>query len=758
MNIAQKIEEIVKQRWASLPHVEQMQRQLECVGDVVQRLDMACEEARAEKGAGFGGLFRQCPEVREALQLIHTEKFHDGYTKIEEKLRLLKGRFSREQVHISFVGRAGQGKSLVMQKISGLTGEVIPSADGGDCTGAKSIITNREGDEVFAEIQFYSRMEYVDIVNKYLREIFGDDRYEVGDVEDIFRLRQKGLGSQLDRTSAKKGALYRNLEKYIEHSEDVVPFLGKTLTVPREEIESYVAQCHHADKTQKNYKYLGIKLANIMCRFPYEECGKTVLVDTIGLGDTAMDIREKMLETVSSDSDIILLMTRPDSNRQHVEQDDINIIEDISDKVGAEYTQRMLFWVINRVVSGKGENAGGIQEVLDELKKAAYPVAACLDVNCMDDLEVKERLLIPVLEKISENLPVMDKILIREAEKQMEELYKVFHDIAGRAGKAFKASVNSDMRREFDGLIAESCSRMSNSIRDLYLGEPYGGMRGQPCKELEEAVQEKLRHIFQWIPEKEDVLTLLNNGTINQHNAYEKLTDQIRLHIINDFLEVNDTLARLVEEMKQHILFCLADKTEGKLANLVPVQDKDADTWLGELVSYLESNEDDMLIVEALRKLIDFNLRMESFLIYRVRAHLDVIDISLLEQPPQIKFFEKEKMAEDIIFWLGHNLEIVHKRIYDDLKPLYSYPNNALWAAVKDFYDRIVYAKDCNTGRNVQTSWRYLYEDSIPLIWPEECRSYQMTKGVVEEWNALVKEIHKYDNRETFCFGMREVQ
>ena len=254
------------------------------------------------------------------------------------------------------------------------------------------------------------------------------------------------------------------------------------------------------------------------------------------------------------------------------------------------------------------------------------------------------------------------------------------------------------------------------------------------------------------------MLEWLNNGTITQHNAYEKLTDQMRLFIIDDFLELNGTLRELVENMKNDIVDCLAEAEQGRLGYLVPRQAKEADVWLQELIDYLEKDDNTILIVEALRKLIDFDLRMESFLIYRVRAHLDAIDLSLQSQSPQItgRLDEKEKIAGEIIFWLKHNLEIVYSEIRKELMPLYSYPNNTLWAEVKDFYDRIVYARDKENGDDVLKHWRYLYEDAIPLIWPEKCRAYQAQIGVAEEWNVLMEEIHRYDNKGMFRFGAKE--
>ena len=79
----------------------------------------------------------------------------------------LEQRFNRETINISVVGRARQGKSRLLQSISGLPNEVIPASNGSDCTGAKSVITNAPG-KTHAHIVFYNEVEMVEQIQKYI--------------------------------------------------------------------------------------------------------------------------------------------------------------------------------------------------------------------------------------------------------------------------------------------------------------------------------------------------------------------------------------------------------------------------------------------------------------------------------------------------------------------------------------------------------------------------------------------------------------
>ncbi len=760
MNIPQKIDEIIAKRQEKRPYVAQMQQRLEKVRDAVALLDAACQEASQDFESNtvgtFSSMFRQHPEIAENLRGVSTKRFYEEYDRVQKSLTQLYERFSREQVHISFVGRAGQGKSLLMQRISGLGGDVIPSSDGSDCTGAKSIITNRDMDDVCAEITFYTRDEYRDIVNKYLETIFDSKQYCVHSVEEICRLDTNMLRERLKDCSTTKASMYVQLEKYLEHTAEIQPLLGTVKSVSANEIEYHVAQYNHEDKALKYYTYLGVKVANILCRFPYKQCGKIVLVDTIGLGSTELDVRKKMLDAVSNDSDAILFMFRPEPTRARPGEEDISIITDISTKVTSEYSKELLFWIINRVNSEKSYNADKVPEVIEGIRKLPnVQVADILDVDCMNQQEVEEKALIPVLDRLSGNLPRMDEILLRRAEQQLEKLYQEYHSIAEKAGQAFVKAIDQDVRREFAPQIQESINKMTNAIRDLYMAQPYGVLRGEVCTELKTAAEQKLINILRCVPEESEILALLEQGTINQHNAYEKLTDKIRLRIIDDFLDLNTTLHSLTAEMKRQVVYCMTADSLGQLSKLLPMMDDDPQKWLVELESILKEYPKYQPIWQAVEKLVDFELRMESFLIYRVRAHLDNIDHSLLQELPTIRgnLAEKNVIANDIRFWMEHNMEIVYKEIRDELEPLYSYPNSTLWAVVKDFYDRVVYARQGNL--EVQEAWRYLYEDNIACIWPERYRDYQQEKGVSAQWNELVGTIHKYDNKAAFSFEYR---
>ncbi|MDE7244715.1 MAG: hypothetical protein K2O18_12185 [Oscillospiraceae bacterium] len=738
MDIPQKIDKIIAARKKQLPKIEASMERTAAAKSLIERLDRF-RSASAQDG-GVGAMMQANQEFAEKLESISTDKFYDKYMRTEQLLKDLYKRFERDEVHISFVGRAGQGKSLVLQKISGLPGSIIPSADGSDCTGAKSVISNSPGAETKAEITFYSESEYFAIINKYLETIFKTATYNVFSMEGVVSLAQRfpELAKQVPYTQAVETSLLNHLEKYVRHAGELRELLGRHVMVPEAEIESYIAQYQCGDTSHKYFRYLGVKEARILASFPCAQCGKIVLEDTIGIGATSLGVEDAMLETVRQDSDAIIYMLRPDPCRPRLTKDDYTTISKISDEVGPEYARQMLFWLINRVEEGKGQNSGQIPEIMEQLSKQDLPVAQCLNVNCWRQDEVETELLLPVLNQMSAHLAEIDAFLIRRTNEQLAELENEFKKISSRIEGSLRFSINRNIQHEFEQkYFTPTTQHMTNEVRELY--RRYGMECGQPCTLLEDRAEIKLKNTLLCVPKTDEIITMLNDGMIHTFDILETLAEKIRVHIINDFLDLNPTLHEMVLEMKRSVVHLLAAEDIGRLGFVVEETD-DPEQWLDAMMERLEDNPEFQRIYGALKALRAFDLRMENFLIYKVRICLTPLDWSMRGEIPTIKTIkdnpmspDKPQLAEEVRAVLKDIVKSVHDDIRAELESHYVFPNEALFAVVRDFFDRITNAGEAHS--NMEREWRYLYEGLIPVMWPEEYRSYQKDQYAHEEWN-----------------------
>lgn len=747
MGIPEKIDQIIAARQTKVPKLTQALQRFQEVKTSVDALEDFRKSIPESEG-----------ELSNRLNSIVTDGFYQEYDSVKQELERLLKRFSRKHIHMSFVGKAGQGKSLVMQNISGLKGDVIPSSDGSDCTGAKSIITNSDSETVNAEIEFYSQQELLDIVNRYLENIWGEDsdiyrQYSVRTVSDIKSLPIGEFNKALDRREGEASSKFKHLCNYVEHVGDFEAHIGLKITIPAEQIEEYVAQYKNDDKSVKYYKFLGVKGANIKCHFPCSDCGKIVLVDTIGLGATSLGVEEAMRDAISNDSDAIVYMFRPDPLRPRLSSDDYQIIDKISGWVSHDYAKEMLFWVFNRVETEKGKNTTLIPELMKEVQEQKnIPVCKCIDVNCFDRSKVEEKLLLPILEQMSKNLEKIDRLLIDRLQERLSRLHEEYSNISIQLQRLFsKAYVTPDMRRHLENPIHKLYNAWTGNLRTYCLE-----LKKERNKENEffsYAFNEKLKNVF-CIPTLEQIQNHVMQGSKTGPIVFEEMTNYIRLKIINDFFTLDESLRELVRNLKNDIVHIMADDADrcGRMGKVVPYNNE-PDKWLEELLNVTKANPQLVKIQKALKSLIEFNLSVRGYLIYIVRNSMDKIDdqISNIPTLEGLDDIDENIKAESIHRWLERYIEDIYKKIRDECQEYLKFPNNALFAASRDFLDRICYAiDDLESSMSMKDEWRYFYEDHMTAIWSDECEKHAAKTEQNANFKQLAEKFRRLSTEEVF--------
>ena len=770
INIPEKIDEIIAKRKQRLESLEATRRSIDEAAKSVS--DFRAFQNKIKSKPESFPMFKGDYSIIERISEISTEEFSRLYADYMRELERLTTRLSRDSLNISFIGREGQGKSLVMKNISGLDNSVIPSSDGTSCTGAKSIITNVDSDSVRAEITFYTSDEIVEIINTYLQRLTNGRQYitkhwQIPEI-DVNSIQNEAEGSEEATDDVTE--MCENLREYVEHYDQYKSDLDNVISVEKDQIEMYVSHYSCNDQSKKYYKHLGVKLANIKARFPHREVGRIVLVDTIGLGKTAIGVEDEMLKAVENDSDAIILITRPDSKRYSIGPD-WKLLKRIQERVSKAYTKEMLFWVMNRVEKGES-NETGVLELINQINQKDYAVAKALNVNCLSRDEVVDRLLIPVLEHLADRITEVDKHLIEKLNRLGAQLFDAFKDISTASDCALANSANEDIKRRFFKRINSTVKKgVLGQLRMLYLNE-YEPRRDIPCEELMEAVEVKLNNIINSVPSKEQIIEFTEYGDANQVNVYEICTNLMRLSIIDDFTQLNDVLEDLVESMKMQVLSVFADDKYGKLGAITPLtKATNSDMWIDSFLKKINGQEGKdgkdgkdgedgeetyHFLSAALRKFQSYTINVQGFLIHEVRDQLDIIDISIPKKKskapvPQINapMNDPDAVADEIYEWLRTYAETIHDNVEVALRELYKTPNRSLFAAIKDLYDRITYTMIDNESK-IAEEWRYLYEDWIPLIWKDDYQQESALQSIAEEWNAVTGALSKLNSIEHF--------
>ncbi|MBD5560498.1 MAG: hypothetical protein HDQ87_09130 [Clostridia bacterium] len=368
------------------------------------------------------------------------------------------------------------------------------------------------------------------------------------------------------------------------------------------------------------------------------------------------------------------------------------------------------------------------------------PVAQFLNVNCSDQQDVEASLLRPVLSQMTAKLDQIDDLILSRARASLADLADTYRSIVAQVERAVGATVSLEMRDEFAPQIDNLFGKTARQLRRLY--ELRQEQMGEPCGELAASAEECLRRVFLCIPSQERIIHALGNGAKDQHEILRDLATETRLRIIDEFLALNTVLDSVISSMKQSVVDVLARSDKGRLGQLIGDGcDDGPNAWLEQLRDRLQA-EQYPLLCGAIQPLIDFDLRVENFLIYKVRSALAPIDWREKKQVPALMNapYDVDELAKEMREVLEDAVERVHRGIRAALDDYYEFPNTAMYAVLRDFADRAIDMED-ETGRSVEHEWKRLYGKMIPMIWPDEYHAKARAADQAETWREITESL-----------------
>jgi hypothetical protein len=214
--------------------------------------------------------------VCERLQSIDCTAVHKSITDELQALERLKVRFCRDTLNIGVVGRARQGKSRLLQSLTGLTAAEIPDGDRQHCTGVRSTIHHQPNVNTYGEVWFHSEWSFLkEVISPYYEKLrLGNQPLTI---EEFVRNPLPSLPQDLPGY-AEPGAMYEHLTKYHTHLEKYRHLLRESSPrrISRDEIREYVAQ-DTPDGQRVFFNYLAVREVKIICNFPNADVGQIAL-------------------------------------------------------------------------------------------------------------------------------------------------------------------------------------------------------------------------------------------------------------------------------------------------------------------------------------------------------------------------------------------------------------------------------------------------------------------------------------------------
>ena len=680
------------------------------------RLNLIAQEEA--KSGEYYSFFQDDPTLIDRIKAASATSVLAKLDECIKECDRLHARFDRDTINISVIGLARQGKSCLLQAISGLEDRVIPTSNGGDCTGTTSIICNEPGTTTaHAEVVFFSADEILEVVRKYIETI--GVNCVVGSFDGIPLLSsivQQYDTGHLPTLSAEKKALFNHLRKYIEHFEDYRQFVVMgTIPATENEIRQYVAQ--HDDQHQSTYQYLAVKEVRIYKEFNYAEAGRIQLVDTIGLGDTSLGIKQKMLNTLRNNSDASFWLKLPAATGDHWGEDEVNLYDDIAETMGTELLDKWLYIVLN---SSDGlHNATSTQSVRNDIDTLHLHTAGIVEVDCSNRTAVQENLIIPALQYLATNLTEVDNDMMKKANKLFDDCYSAYEKLFMLAQKIW--SDTPQARASLDTFSINKWRDIKPVITEAFtnLYEEYQNQAGLANSKIIELFS-KINN--EDIPDYNPSLDwykgkLIGGRDGDVESVYKEALHEVRTKTSARFDNVyNEELLPMQEELKLEVAKILFEKA--RWGELYKLDDKASVAWLHEFTQ--KKLNDSPLINAAVEYLLSYQMNLSDLMDYEVEKCLGILNpeddqyvqIDLEEAGKTGALQSREAKAKFISTTVSNRITKVRKLLRDTDFNITKIPNQSLYARLRKFYEKFINTKETQEElcdfyiKNAATIWR----------------------------------------------------
>jgi len=437
MNIQSEIDRIISERALHGARLDQAERLIKKVSNAVrdflsskERTFGTLEKTLEFFGTEYESEARAMWEKMKNLDESSAREIGRKCGVISNMIQNARRRFKRKNICIAIVGNSGEGKSTLIQRITGLNDATIPSSGGGICTAARSKIINST--RFMARIEFYSEDEFIrEVLAPYFVH-FGvlDHPRNLVDIEHAKALLE-------DITVNKQDQFCQRVFDYCNMWTYYRDYLGSgTLELEDEaDVREYVAKVNEDGVMYENPKYMAVKSVEIECPFPSVDVKSLILIDTIGVNEPTLNVKQQMFKTISEEADFVLFTKRSFSQRTTwLDTGALELYYEILRNLPGIPAYRWIYFVFNYtknlsigkddkglVQNGFQGNFARVMENQKDMPKDRTP-GAFIDVDCMDEEEVSRYLIKPMLSHLAANLKYIDEQLIQSINEEINKL------------------------------------------------------------------------------------------------------------------------------------------------------------------------------------------------------------------------------------------------------------------------------------------------------------------------------------------------
>ena len=730
MSIADQIEAIIEKRQNQAKKINSVKQELLARKQAIEQL----EDYRQY----LQGKSNENTNLGERLEKVN---FAQALEQIDHELTELSNiqkRLSRPTLNIGVVGRMRQGKSRLLQSLTGLEDEHIPTSDQGVCTrGLSKIFHEDNSNQVKNQIKFHDWSSFKEIIHLYFDQLELPGSKPMSTFDFGEGKRPPFLpASKKNDPNAK--FLYGRLSKeYYGKFENYQPLLnGSTIEIPTAEILKYITE-----GDSSNGEYLAVQELNIRCQFPHpEDVGKIGVVDLPGLGDDSIFDVQRLIKALQEDIDFILFVRMPNATGDDWQETDRTMYKTAREALGDFPLSQCSFMVLNRLNEGNLDNLRLCERFQKTISNSYINVKDSVIADCSDEQEVSEKVLTPVLNYLTNNIESVYEQYLRSRDKNLAKLRQEIGEILTVAENTIHKVGKEDFIIWFDNTLWEE---LPTSI--FKLQGDLNAKKNQKDEDFEKKIEQVLVNC-----RSEEIIPSIGaierrrGSTGNSYKiAYYTFLNDINSKLSNQFKELAKFLSKRLEYTQSLVRDILIE-----YGNLDKLTDKQGNAFFQDLEAKLKLSENTSKLAEGFREIQNSINVDENIINNWIKDHLahlapdeNIDPISELQvkkgkinknKSDQVSSSEVESIGADSIRnALDSRRNEIVQLCEQTLMNKLSEPNQIALSMVQKFATQVFASKQ------EESQWR-MFMEKHEEVWPgaENMKNFETDQ---QTWQNLVK-------------------
>ena len=670
------------------------------------------------------------------LQNIDFQIFIDKLKKAQTQLNKLQSRFGRKTLNIAVVGIAGQGKSRLLQTLTGLSADVIPDGKDGDCTAVRSNIYHRSelDNEINITVKYHNESSFLqEVILPYYQEL------EITPLpRSLAEFSSLQLDDNLDFNQVKRDK-YEHFKTYYNKLDSYRHLLQESSkksqkNIDPNQLKSYITQDNREDRD-----YLAIKEVDIYCNFPKSDIGNIAFVDMPGLGDSKINNYQSLLQTLGEDIDFVLFMRMPGTIYRQTNDLDSTFYDLANSAIPNLPIKEWSFYVVNYYP--QLGNKLGCDKFQTKVKQKNI-VADAVIADCANTKEVNQNVLAPVLDYLTEHLNSLD---IQYTDKCQSQLVELQTEISKQLERV---SVHTQEAISFGDLT----TRYTNLFNELY--ESLHTKLSNEAKAINNAKNSNNAQLAEFIQQaindsnaEDKVPTVERLAEAVQKLSYaEVFPQQLRIlhaNINKPFNKVDDCLKDSLSEAKGKIVDILIEcgKLDKIISNTQLEQNDFFDNLLQAIPEHLEVDKLKSALITIKNATLSYEAEIKKIL-DKHKHHLDPDKTKYQLGNKTKNRFQLIRKEEKITpQYLRQTLIRAYTAAIAESKPelmkLAADPNRKLANMIKTFVEEAFL--DDENGK-VKDDWRKFLSYYIAEIWSDEFGADAKDITLKKQWMQSIED------------------